>query len=141
MRQSLAASLLLALGAAASGCASPIQSMMLTDDTALVSAIGYKPEDQGKVIEDSLKEAAKLTAAKGFRYFVILDAADASRPGRQIVVQSAIRQTFPETFPPAGGSIGYTRPGLDMTIRMYRDGEIDPKTEGLWNSAELLARP
>jgi hypothetical protein len=159
MRRFLAAAFVLALGAAVSGCASPIQSMMLTEDTALVSAIGHKPEDQGKVVDASLQEAARLTASKGFRYFVIMDAADASKMGsrfeapmpsardRNVTTPTAFSgqlittPVYRDYFKFPGRNVAFVRPGIDITIRMYREGEIDPKSQGVWSAADLLKPP
>ena len=30
-------------------------------------------------------------------------------------------------------NVSYLRPGLDITIRMFREGEIDPQIMGVWN--------
>lgn len=158
MRQSLVAAMALLLSAAASGCARPIESMMITEDTALVSVIGKNPEDKNKVIESSLQEAARLTASKGYRYFVILDTADASVTGertepprptqreRNITTPTAAGQlntapVYRDYFRFPGRKVTYLRPGIDITIRMYREGEIDPKSQGVWNTAELLKSP
>ena len=156
MRQSLAIALALAAGAAVSGCASPIQSMMITEDTALVSVIGKNPDDQGKVIEASLQEAARLTESKGYRYFVIMEAADASKivqrfeeprttPRDRVFATpipfSGRLQTAPvyrDFFRFPRVNVTYIKPGLDITIRMYREGEVDPKSQGVWSTAEVL---
>lgn len=156
MRQSLAAFLALALSATVSGCVAPIQSMMLTEDTALVSAVGKGPQDQSKVIEASLHEAARLTASKGYRYFVIVDSADASTTGeRRAAPTPTQRERITATGTPVAGqllsapvyrdyfkfpsnNVKYVKPGIDIAIRMYREGEIDPKSQGVWSTAELL---
>jgi hypothetical protein len=156
MRQSLSVVLVLALGAAISACAGSIQSMMLTDDTALVSAVGDRPEDRGKVIDASLREAARLTVSKGYRYFVVMDAADASKTGQRLEAprptqrerniatpvpfsgQLLTAPVYRNYFKPLGNNVTYVKPGLDITIRMYREGEVDPKSQGVWNTADLL---
>jgi hypothetical protein len=145
------------LGLLLAGCANSIESMMITADTALISAVGSNAGDKARLIDASLQEAARVTRQHGYRYFVVLDAADASKTGRRIVVTSRVRQekindnpygssNLPSltnvygTFPPTGRSVSYVKPGLDITIRMYRDGAIDPKGEGVWNSDDLPAR-
>ena len=49
---------------------------MLSEDTALISAEGNGPSDRDRVIRDVLAEAARLTSANGYRYFVVLTADD-----------------------------------------------------------------
>jgi hypothetical protein len=137
------------------GCASDIQSRMITADTALITAIGRNPTDQAKVVDASLTEAAKVTRDHGYRYFVIVSAADASSIGRTIVPSRAVQeQTLRDgaygtsTLLPASDAYGiqtkpgeserYYKPGLDITIRMYREGEINPKSQGVWNPDVIL---
>ncbi len=156
MRQSLAAVLAFALGATVSGCVAPIQSMMVTEDTALVSVVGKGPQDQNKVIDASLHEAARLTASKGYRYFVIMDAVDASKTGERraaptptqkdrtatagtpVAGQLLFAPVYRDYFKFPSNNVKYLKPGIDIAIRMYHEGEIDPKSQGVWSTAELL---
>jgi hypothetical protein len=34
------------------------------------------------------------------------------------------------------GGLSYLRPGVDITIRMHREGEIDPKKDGVWSASD-----
>jgi hypothetical protein len=135
------------------GCASS-SSVMLTDDTALISVLGQGSSDRARLINQALAIAARATRTRGYRYFVIVDTADASRRG----VKVAQAQIFPAntlfrgnilsnldpTFLPGSDytrpnrRIPYVRPGIDVTIRMYRDGEVSPDTEGVWNPDTIL---
>jgi len=132
------------------GCAAA-QSTMLTDNTALVSAIANSTAPHDKVIEDALTEAARITRAHGYQYFIILKAEDASRsgtitvPGQQFANQTAHVRPFGATslsapnvsgatFTTPGKTVPYVRPGVEVTIRMYRQGEIDPRMDGVWNA-------
>ena len=142
----------LALGA----CASGPTSMMITKDTAIVSVTGRDNSERMKVVETSLAEAARVTRRQGYRYFVILDAADASRNGRRIVPIRRVRtgasiheQVFGTvslpsavsvygTLPAPGRPVTYFQPGLDITIRMYRDGDVTPDRQGVWDSNAIL---
>ena len=129
---------------------------MITADTALITAIGNKPEDRTRVIDASISEAARVTRAHGYRYFVILNAADATQTGRMIVVPNRVHRdmvgdglpgnsNLPTTtdvfgnFAPVGESVAYSKPGIDITIRMYREGEVDASKEGVWNSDTVLS--
>ena len=73
-------------------CAS-IDSALLSEDTARISTEGNGPADRDKVIRDALAEAARLTTANGYRYFVVLTADDLSHtvtvrtPGRLLYNQ------------------------------------------------------
>jgi hypothetical protein len=144
-------------GTLLAGCASPIESMMITADTALITSIGNNAKDKAKVIDASLKEAARVTRAHGYRYFVVLEASDASQMARRIVFTSRVHEnkindtpygnsSLPPlnnvygTIPPTGQSVTYYRPGLDITIRMFHPGEVDPAKDGVWNSDTVLSK-
>ena len=74
MRKGIAA---LACMVLLTGCASA-SSTMLSDDTALISAEGNGASDRDRVVRHVLAEAARLTNANGYRYFVVLTADDLS---------------------------------------------------------------
>ncbi len=133
------------------GCASA-SSAMLSADTARISAEGNGAGARDKVIHDLLAEAARLTNANGYRYFVVLTADDLTHtvkvrtPGRVLHNQS---QRVNETFGTFGGrafatgGTSYTlpdrveehiRPAMDIIIRMYRPGEIEPRMAGVWDA-------
>ena len=140
------------------GCAGSGESMMITDDTALISVSGANGDSRDKLVSASLLEAARTTQAHGYRFFTVLAADDAPRVTHKIVPPAYIYQTgFTDpradrammrakrsdhgNLTPVGESVAYARPGLDITIRMYREGEIDPAKDGVWNSATILATP
>jgi hypothetical protein len=129
------------------GCATS-KSVMLADDSALISAHGSSPADREKVIQDVLAEAAKTTAAHGYRYFIILKAQDASHSGVASVPDRIAVRAGPPNLSRPGASyvassrnVPYLRPGLDITIRMFREGEIDPTIMGVWNSDGTMGPP
>jgi hypothetical protein len=106
----------------------------------LISASGSGPEDRERVIQEVLAEAAKTTAAHGYRYFIILKAQDASRVGTMTVHDQTGPRTAPSNLSRPGANyvqfsrnVSYVRPALDITIRMFREGEIDPGIMGVWN--------
>jgi hypothetical protein len=142
--------LALAANAALAACAaSPgSQSMMISEDTALISIPGRPREAKTELIERALLEAAAITRSRGFPYFTVLEAAETAeavsrrRPGNTIPNQNMlVRGTFSNsnlsaTFLPGAT---YTTPDeirretritLDLTIRMYRAGGIDPAAVG-----------
>jgi hypothetical protein len=127
------------------------QSMAITEDTALISFVGQSGDDRETLIGGAISEAAKATRALGYRYFVILDTADASQvvaryvPTQILSVQNARRRStntnpnpgYYEYITP-GRVVKELRPGLDISIRMYREGAIDASREGVWNSAAVI---
>jgi len=132
------------------GCAD-VHSAMLSQNTAIVSARGASAGDHDKIIEGALAEAAKLTRAHGYQYFVVFKAEDASRtgiislPGQTIDNEKSHARPLGTTnfgapnlpgaaFTTPGRKLPYFKPGLDITIEMYRPGEIDPRLQGVWNA-------
>jgi hypothetical protein len=136
------------------GCTSA-SGTMLSADTALVYATGNHPSARERVLKAALNEAAELTSARGYRYFVILTADDTTRvvthqvPGRTYANETSHQRSFGATFGNAPERPGntYTAPdtqvqrvrsSLDLIIRMYRAGEIEP-AEGVWDATATLA--
>jgi len=130
-------------------------STMLSADTALVYATGNDPSAREQILRAALYEAAELTTARGYRYFVILTADDTTRlvtlqvPGTSLPNETSHERTFGSTYGNAPERPGNTyitpdtqlqrvRPGLDLVIRMYRAGEIEPK-EGVFDAMDTLA--
>lgn len=139
-----------------SGCASA-SGTMLSEDTALISAEGLGPSSRETVVENVLAEAARLTSANGYRYFVVLTADDLTHtvtirtPGRQLYSQPPRANEAFGAFQSGrayatGGSTYQTpdrveqriKPAIDIMIRMYRAGEIEPK-EGVFDAVAMLA--
>ena len=136
------------------GCASA-SSAMLSGNTARISAEGTGPGDRDRVIRDLLAEAARLTSANGYRYFVVLTADDLTQtftvriPGRVLHNQAQrTNETFGTFSGRANGTGGssyvlpdrveeHIRPAMDIIIRMYRPGEIEP-AEGVWDATAAI---
>lgn len=131
--------------------------MMLSEDTALVYATAAHPSQREQVLKAALEEAAELTRARGYRYFVILTADDTTRtvttriPGQVYPNETRHERTFGATYLHAQERPGNTytapdtqvqrvRPGLDLVIRMYRAGEID-EMDGVWDADAIHALP
>ena len=139
------------------GCASA-SGTMLSEDTALISAEGSGPADRDRVIRDVLTEAARLTNANGYRYFVVLTADDLTHtvtirlPARVLYNQpSRTTEAFGAYTGRAyatGGSAYMLpertqeriKPAMDIIVRMYRPGEIEP-AEGVWDATAALVWP
>ena len=137
------------------GCASA-SGTMLSEDTAIISAEGSGPNDRDRVVHDVLAEAARLTAANGYRYFVVLTADDLTRtvtvryPGRVLHNQppraGEAFGTFAGRAYATGGSSYMLpdrieeriHPAMDIIIRMYRPGEIEPRAEGVWDATAAV---
>jgi len=140
------------------GCVSAgAEATMLSDNTALVSATANDVSERDEVVYNALKEAANITSAHGYRYFVILSADNTSTtrsvsvPGQRLTFQMMPPRSFgattlgPATYP--GNSyttpdrkVTRIKPGLDIIIQMYREGEIAPQREGVWNVDVVLGR-
>jgi hypothetical protein len=136
-----------------SGCVSA-RSTMLTENTAEVTVSGAHPNDRDEVVSTTLEEAAKLTRMHGYRYFVILTAEDASHtgstnvPGLVLYYNRNARfvgapipglQHLPSaTFKTPDTSMSFITPGLMITIQMFREGEVDPARQEVWNPEVIL---
>jgi uncharacterized protein YceK len=136
-----------------SGCVSA-RSTMLTESTAVVTATGAHSNDRDEVVYATLEEAAKLTRMHGYRYFVILMAEDASHGGATKVPGLVLNynrnarpagtpipglQHLPSaTFKTPDTSMPFITPGLMITIQMYREGEVDPGWQEVWNPEVIL---
>lgn len=136
------------------GCASATGTM-LSENTAIVSAEASSPAYRDKVIHDVLEEAARLTTANGYRYFVVLTADDLTHtvkvryPGRVLHNQPARTMEAFGAFAGrayATGGSSYTlpdrieervRPAMDIIIRMYKPGEIEP-ADGVWDATAAI---
>ena len=129
---------------------------MLSEDTAIISAEGSGPAYRDKVIHDVLAEAARLTTANGYRYFVVLTADDLThtvtvrypRPGlAQPAAENerSVRRLLPAVPTPRAAratcspieSRNASSPAMDIIIRMYRPGEIEP-AEGVWDATAAI---
>jgi len=145
---------LIACAVLVAGCASSA-STMVSNDTAVISAWGTGLEDKPRVLKATLTEAANLTRAHLYRYFVILKSEDVSTTGIRTTPGQTLRNetahdrglgtttfTAPES---AGASFTtpdetelYVRLRFETTIRMYRVGEIDPTQKDVFDPDAIL---
>jgi hypothetical protein len=142
------------------GCVTPnaADGTMLSADTALISSAGTNLDKRADIVDRALKEAANITTAHGYQYFTILTADNTSTmmtvaiPGQKIqVINQQNNRGFGATN--FGGGVYpsgiYTtpdrmvtriKPSLDIIIKMYRQGQIDPNVAGVWNADVVLGR-
>ena len=141
-----------------SGCATiTAESTMLSDNTAHISAVGTSATEGAQMLDAALREAATIASAHGYPYFTVLTADNTSTtqkvrvPGQKWIIEMPeLRGLTARSFTVADYAGGnYTtpdetitrfRPGLDLVIQMYRQGEIDPSQDGVWNSDVVLGR-
>lgn len=131
---------------------------MLNSHTAIISSQGTAFDTHGGVQKATLVEAADLTVKNGFRYFVISGSADRTLHG---ALYSPGQTQTTGTISGTGNTMGnmqtvngsyssstYTAPGivtplvypgLDIQVKMYKVGEINPKKDGVWDAEEVLA--
>lgn len=121
-------------------CATP-KSAMLAENTAAISVVGRSPADRERIIQDALAEAGKITREHGYQYFIIVRAEDESRTSTMLLDDQTVRRSAANNLSKPGANyvtvsrnITYRRPGLGLTIRMFHEGEIDPRLQGVWNT-------
>jgi hypothetical protein len=127
--------------------------MMLTDSTAVVSALGSASSDRQIVFESALAEAARLARTHGYQYFIVLKVDDRSVTTTEYMLGEPIPYTVTGhqsrnpaisfslsqankaggTLTGPGASVTSVKPGLAITVKMYRQGEIDSQRDGVWN--------
>jgi hypothetical protein len=101
---------------ALSACAHHVRPMF-NDRTVVISGKRTVGDSTGEATQKILIQAARLTLDHGFRYFRI--AGSQNVPGR--------------------GDALSIRPGADVTIEVYREGEIDRRSPGVWDAQNIGA--
>lgn len=136
-----------------SGCVTA-ETMMLDDRTAIISGSGDEYSSAARVQRRVFVEAATAAQVRGYRYFVIQNSRDTTTTGtRALPTQtyanaqantncgyvacntSAYGQS--QTF--GGGFQQVIQPGMDVLVRFYREGEVDPRQDGVWDATAILA--
>lgn len=98
-----------------SGCISPAPAMR-DDRTAVISGretAGYTQDD---AVRKDLVLAAKMTVDHGFRYFRIAGSSPQIANGRAEAM----------------------KPGADVVITVFHEGEANAQTAGIWDAEEIL---
>ena len=128
-------------------------AVMLTDNTAVVSALGSASSDRQSVFDLAVAEAARLARTHGYQYFVVVKVDDRSVTTAKFTLGPTIPYSINghtsrspvslTTLSPAnmpggtltapGKTVTSVKPGLAITVKMYRQGEIDSYQEGVWN--------
>jgi len=139
----------LLLAAVALTACTHASTTMLDERHAIVSGRGNAFANQAQVAQTTLVEAAKTTIAHGFRYFSIIGAQDTSRAG-VFVTPSQTYSTGTASFygntgtysgqstTYGGQAIPFIKPGMDVEIYMYKDGEAQPGPK-VWDAQSILA--
>lgn len=127
---------------------------MLDPSTAIISARGTAFDDTAGVMHATLTEAAKTAKARGFRYFGIVAAKDATStaqiytPGSTHtsgsvygVGNTAYYNASSYTTPGTWNT--FVRPGADVIIRMFKESEVpsDRRQELFDADAVLSVQP
>jgi hypothetical protein len=131
---------------------------MIDNRTAIVTARGTAFDRLASVQHDVLVRAAILTKARGFKYFQVLSVADATTTATMILpgqtytsgtVTGSATTVGNTTFGNANYSgssyttptniIPLIKPGTDITIRMYKDGEVYAGQAGVWDAQGIIS--
>lgn len=107
----------------------------LAPNVAIIDAKGPGTSTNGRVFQAALIQGAKATKSRGYRYFVVNSSMDTSRSGFVFSGTGTATSSF-------GFGAPIVMPATSIAIRMYREGEIDPAQEGVWDADALIpARP
>lgn len=130
------------------------ETAMLDERTAIISGRGDGYTTPAQVQQRVLLEAAESATERGFRYFMVTNAQDATRRGMAYMPVTTTGQGNATTncfmgtcrttananaMTYGGGAYEVIRPGSDVQVRFYREGEIDPATPGLWDAQSIIA--
>ena len=154
MRTRLWAVLLLGCVATA-GCVRT-DTELLDSSTAVISARGTAFDTPAKVFKTTVVEAAKLAQVHGFRYFAIVSERDATRVSTIYTPpRTTTSGTLDGTVAPFGGSFNahynetsfttpgrtetFIKPGADVVIKFFHEGEVDPRASGIWDVQSVLS--
>jgi hypothetical protein len=137
------------LGLCLAGCVRS-QVAQIDDRTAIISTRGSAFDTPAGVQLGAMIEAGKSTKARGYRFFAVLGAQNASTTSIVYVPGQTTTNTtvtgFGNTayanstsYTSPGTSFPVVKPGQDMTIRMLREGEARPGDPGVWDADSILA--
>ncbi len=97
------------------GCASPAPAMR-DERTAVISGRETEGAAPADAVQKALLLAAKMTVDHGFRYFRIVGSASPFSTGGDTSI----------------------RPGADVTIKVFHDGETSTRIAGIWDAQQIL---
>jgi hypothetical protein len=104
-------------GFALSACVSAAPKM-LNERTAVISGRATVGDNPSNATRKTLFRAAAMTLDHGFRYFQII------RPQNTGAIH---------------GGDSPIQPGVNVTIKLYREGEISPHRPGVWDAENIAA--
>jgi hypothetical protein len=104
-------------GCALSACMSAAPKM-LNERMAVISGRATVGDNPSNAARKTLIRAAAMTLDHGFRYFLI------------------IRSQNAESI---YGGVSPIQPGVNLTIKLYREGEINPQRPGVWDAENIAA--
>lgn len=124
-------------------------STRLAENVAIISTKGNAFAESEDVLRDVLVNAAVTTQNAGYQYFLIASQQDTTRTDHFVTSGSSYTSGTINTYGGYGSYSGMTtytppqvhtfvKPGMDVMIRMFRDGEIDPNTPGVFNAASVI---
>jgi hypothetical protein len=102
-------------GFALSACVSTAPKM-LNDRLAVIAGRDSVGDNVNNATRKTLVKAATMTLDHGFRYFQIVGGPESVR-----------------------GDVSFIRPGADVTIKLYRQSEINPQRPGRWDAEDIAA--
>ena len=131
------------------------KATMLDSSTAIILARGTEFDTAGNLVKATLVKAAQLAQSRGYTYFAIKTAQDATRtstsytPARGFSTGSLSGNVDPygnldasysgsTTWTPAHTNV-YVSPGSEVMVKFYHDGEVDPQDKGVWSVASVLS--
>jgi hypothetical protein len=131
---------------------------MLDERTAIVTARGTAFDNPATVQHDVLVRAAILTSSRGFRFFQVLGATDRTRTATMVIpgethssgtVAGSATTVGNTTYGNANYSgssyttpasiIPLVKPGTDITIHMFKQGETYSGQAGIWDAQSIIA--
>jgi hypothetical protein len=89
---------------------------MLNERTAVISGRATVGDNPSNAARKTLIRAAAMTLDHGFRYFQII------RPQNTGAIH---------------GGVSPIQPGVNVTIKLYREGEISPHRPGVWDAENI----
>lgn len=130
-----------------------VNERMLDQRTAVLSGRGTAFDSRGGVTQGLITRAAEMAQERGYPYFAIMDSADASSTGywQQPSTTYGNATAFTNctgsfcnstingsatTYP--GQTFQFNRPGADMMVRFFGQGEVNPNAPGVWSVASVL---
>lgn len=142
------------------GCASVAgcvrtDTEMLDSSTAMISARGTAFDTPATVLKATRVAAAKVAQSRGFRYFAIVSVQDATRTATiytppqthsygtmtgTVSPYGNVNATYTDSTYATPGSVEtLIKPGSDVVIRFFREGEVDPRAQGICDVESVLA--